>query len=190
MAKENEFNEQYFLKKGFVPDGNGGFNPPKFINPLVEAPNKPNLILKQKVNDSTSFDVHPVTEWFIPYQVPSKKNSRRNFINSNGKQTSIPSERYAKYKKTTSKYWEVFGIEFNQTMKRLNISFPVVINMTFVRSTNQVIDYFGPGESVFDLMSYFGWWPDDNSRYSKPEFGDIEVNKSSPGVRIKLITNK
>jgi hypothetical protein len=145
------------------------------------------ILKKEKVNNSPDFTAAPVTEWFIPYQVPSKKNSRQNFTTKTGKQISIPSKRYKDYITVTKKYWEVFGLEFNQTISRLDLKWPLDIHMTFIRSTKQVVDYFGPGESVFDLMTDFHWWPDDSHRYGKPHFGNIEVDKNNPGVRIKIL---
>jgi hypothetical protein len=49
------------------------------------------------------------------------------------------------------------------------------------------VDYFGPGESVFDLMTDYKWWPDDNRRFGKPFFGDMIVDKANPGVKIKIL---
>lgn len=184
MAVRTPYTEDFFLQKGYTKNPDGSWSPPKFKNPLY-APQS-TLVVKQKVNESNSFEVKPVTEWFIPYQIPSKKNSRQNFV-KNGKQISIPSKAYSDYKKLTKKYWEVFGIEFNQTMNKLGLSFPVNIELTFTRTTNQVIDYFGPGESAFDLMTDFGWWKDDSVRYGKPFFGDIIVDKNNPGTKIKLL---
>jgi len=201
MAKgKAPFTPEFFESKGYTFDkSTNSWLPPKFRNPFttpennngefVPMPESALMIPKQKVNASPDFEVKPVTEWFIPYQIPSKKNSRQNFV-KNGRQISIPSKRYTEYKSLTKRYWEVFGLEFNQTIKRLGLSFPLDIEMTFIRTTKQRVDYFGPGESVFDLMTDFNWWPDDNHLYGKPFFGDIEVDKSNPGVRIKLITNK
>jgi len=186
MAKKASFNftDDWFRSRGYVPNGKGGYDSPPFRSPLTEKPKE--IIVKEKVNESPSFEVKPVTEWFIPYQIPSKKNSRINFV-KNGRQISIPSKAYTEYKKVTKRYWEVFGLEFNQTIKKLGLTFPVNIELTFTRKTNQVIDFFGPGESVFDLMTDFGWWEDDSVRFGKPFFGDIIVDKNNPGTRIKLL---
>lgn len=224
MAKRlvNNFTPEWFEQRGYTPDGKGGYNSPKFINPLNKIPisvfkqsNEPdiipnkyskieigepivvfnkNLLTKQKVNNSPDFEVKSVTEWFVPYQVPSKKNCQQLYIKtiSGGRQvpSSTTSDRYKQYVTLTKKYWEVFGIEFNQTIKRLNLCYPLYIEFTFVRSTMQRMDYLGPLESVQDIMTDFGWILDDDYKHLKPFLGDIEVDKNSPGVRIKLIIDK
>lgn len=145
-------------------------------------------VVKAKVNDSPDFQAKVVTEWFIPYQVPSKKNSRITFTNKKtGKVVNIPSKAYAEYKNVTKMYWTTFGKEFKNAIATLGLQFPLNIEMTFIRKTNQLVDYFGPGESVFDLMTDFGWWEDDNRRFGKPFFGDMQVDKNNPGVRIKIL---
>jgi len=149
------------------------------------------LVVKEKVNNSPDFQVKVNTEWFIPYQIPSKKNSRQVFVHPKTKKLmNIPSKSYSEYKQLTKRYWEVFGIEFRKSVELLGLQYPLNIEMTFTRSTNQLIDFFGPGESVFDLMTDFDWWEDDNRRFGKPFFGDMIVDKLNPGTRIKILTNK
>ena len=204
MAKRavNNFTPEWFIEKGYTKRSDGGWDPPKiksrFINGLfvkqsddIERP-KEFIIPKVKVNETPDFTIKPVTEWFIPYQTPSKKNSRITFTNKKtGRVVNIPSQKYTEYKTATKMYWETFGKEFKRTIELLNLQFPLNIEMTFTRKTNQLVDYFGPGESVFDLMTDYGWWEDDNRRFGKPFFGDMQVDKNNPGVRIKIIlTNK
>ena len=150
------YSEQYFLDKGFVKQPDGSYAPPKFKNPLTHLTKDKidykrkslelaDLVQKEKIIETTNFEVKPVTEWFIPYQTPSKKNSRQNFTIKTGpkagKQISIPSKRHKDYITATKKYWEVFGLEFNQTIRKLNLSWPVNIEMTFIRTTNQRLDF-------------------------------------------------
>lgn len=191
MAKKGfGFTDQWFRDRGYTPDGTGGWVSPEFKNPLKKKQSGPVIdsivIPKEKVNNSPDFDFTPVTEWFIPYQVPSKKNSRQNFIR-NGRQISIPSKRHNDYITATKMYWMIFGKEFRDSLYKLKLNWPVNVEMTFIRSTNQIVDYFGPGETVFDCMTDFKWWPDDNRRFGKPFFGDMQVDKNNPGVRIKIL---
>jgi hypothetical protein len=185
MAKLG-FTEKWLQDKGLVRNSDGTYSKQK---PASEKPREFVIShIKQKVNDSPNFEHKAVTEWFIPYQTPSKKNSRQTFPHpKTGKIINIPSKAYKEYVDVTKKYWEIFGIEFKKTIEELNLKYPLNIEMTFTRKTNQLVDYFGPGESVFDLMTDFNWWPDDNRRFGKPFFGDMEVDKNNPGVKIKII---
>jgi len=189
LIQNNRFTEDWFIQRGYTKNAGGGYDPPKFKHKSFEPSS--DIPVKEKVVQTPDFEYKPIVEWFIPYQVPSKKNSRITFTNKKtGKVINIPSKAYTEYKNATKAYWIAFGKEFKNTMASLKMSFPVNIEMTFIRKTNQVVDYFGPGESVFDLMSDFGWWSDDSVRFAKPFFGDMIVDKSRPGVIIKLLTNK
>lgn len=206
MAKQASlFTEEWFINRGYISDGKGGWGPPpiksnyirslkgdkieiiKSKYPLTYDVTKfDKIIPKQKVNNSPDFEVKLITEWFIPYQTPSKKNARITMV-KNGKIINIPSNKYREYVKVTKMYWEAFGKEFKNTVDKLELQFPLNIEMTFVRKTNQLVDYFGPGESVFDLMTDFKWWKDDNRFYGKPFFGDMIKDKNNPGVKIKIL---
>lgn len=185
MAKMNPV-EEALIRKGYVKDAKGNYTPPPQQGVLKQA-KEAFLVQKQKVNTSEDFTHRLVTEWFIPYQIPSKKNSRQVFVGKNGKMMNIPSKAYSEYIAVTKNYWTVFGLEFQRTVTGLGLNYPLKIEMTFTRKTEQLVDYFGPGESVFDLMTDFKWWPDDNRRYGKPFFGDMIVDKNNPGSLIKIL---
>lgn len=189
MAKKTGFTKEWLESRGLVEAKAGVYIPSKSpkSNVGVNAYDV-EMVVKEKVNNSPDFQVKPVTEWFIPYQVPSKKNSRITFTNKKtGKVVNIPSKAYSEYKNVTKMYWTAFGKEFQNTIQLLGLQYPLDIEMTFVRKTNQLVDYFGPGESVFDLMTDYKWWPDDNRRFGKPFFGDMIVDKNNPGVKIKIL---
>ncbi len=214
MAKRavNNFTDEWFESRGYIKTASGWDPPPVKSNYiknligqnvipsgtthvdtkdiLIQYP-KEFIIPKVKVNETPDFTIKPVTDWFIPYQTPSKKNSRITFTNKKtGRVVNIPSQKYTEYKTATKMYWETFGREFKKTIELLDLQFPLNIEMTFTRKTNQLVDYFGPGESVFDLMTDYGWWEDDNRRFGKPFFGDMLVDKNNPGVRIKILISK
>ena len=187
MAKSLTFSEQILKDKGFVqqPDGSWMSVKTTQVNPREV---KGEIVVKQKVNNSPDFSAKPVTEWFIPYQIPSKKNSRQVFVHPKTKKLmNIPSKAYSEYKSITKMYWVTFGKEFKRTIETLKLEYPLNIELTFIRKTNQLVDFFGPGESAFDLMTDFGWWEDDNKNFGKPFFGDFEVDKNNPGTRIKIL---
>jgi len=189
MAKKvsNNFTEAFFIQKGFLPDGKGGWTRPPIASEYIRE-KKGELIAKEKVIETPDFTIKPVTEWFIPGQTPSKKNSRQSFVSkSTGRIINIPSKGYKAYIDATKDYWVAFSKEFNRTVQVLDLKYPLDIEMTFTRKTNQIVDFFGPGESIFDLMSDFNFWSDDSIRFGKPFFGDMKVDKNNPGCLIKIL---
>mgnify|MGYP003656177090 CR=1 FL=1 len=197
MAKQNNMTEDFFKNKGYTQNKDGSWQPPAIKSNYIRAQKAKNLleeielVVKEKVNNSPDFKSAPVTEWFIPYQIPSKKNCRLVFVHPKTKKLmNLPSAKYTEYKNVTKSYWTTFGKEFKATIEKLDLKFPLNIEMTFIRSTNQLVDYFGPAESVFDLMTDFGWWEDDNRRFGKPFFADMQVDKNNPGVKIRIMLTK
>jgi hypothetical protein len=153
------------------------------------------IIPKLKVNDSPDFEHKVVTEWFIPYTVPSKKNSRINFVR-NGKQMSLPSKNHAEYIKLTEKYYDTFGVEFRNTVAKLNIQKPYKIEFKFVRKSHHSFDYCNACQTCEDMMKdqykkkvlvRKGWFEDDSVEFLIPSFKPYEYDKNNPGVHIKLL---
>ena len=184
--KESSFTEQLLLKKGFTPNASGGFDPPKFLHKVDLS--KPNVIQKEKVVESNDFNYAPVTEWFIKgYSVPSKKNSRQNFVSkTTHKIISLPSKKHAEYVKMTAIQYKAFGDEFKRTVERLGLKYPLRIQFTFVRSTKHSFDYCNACQSCEDIMKGH-WIPDDSADYIIPVFQPYEYDKEMPGVKIKLL---
>ena len=147
--------------------------------------------------ETTNFTIKPVTEWFIPYNVPSKKNSRINFVR-NGKQLSLPSKKHAEYVKLTERYYDVFGIEFRNTVAKLNIQKPYKIAFEFTRNSHHSFDYCNACQTCEDLMKdqyknkslvRKGWFEDDSAEFLIPVFKPYRYDKKNPGVKIRLIVD-
>lgn len=151
--------------------------------------NKGILVDTLSVKNNEQFKANPISEWFIPYQVPSKKNCQKLYVRSDGKPGTTVSDRMKDYKNVTKMYWMIFGKEFKKAIDYYQLKFPLNVEFTFIRTNNQRLDYIGPGETVQDFMADkdFNWIPDDDTKHIKPFYGDIEINKQNPGVRIKLI---
>lgn len=190
MAKGTSFSEDWFLSKGYIKNSTGGFDPPPVRSEFVRSI-KGELIIKEPIIKTPDFTANPVTEWWIPGQVPSKKNTQQLYVKKLNDGRIIPgttaSKRYKDYITATKNYWTIFGKEFNKTMILLDLNWPVLIEFTFVRSTMQEVDYVGPLESCQDIMQDFSWIPNDDYKHLKPVLGDIQVDKTNPGVKIKLL---
>lgn len=182
--KGDNFSEDWFLRKGYTKNSQGGFDPPLFIHKVFS--DGKDVVIKEKVNNSTDFTHKPVTEWFIPGEVPSKKNSRQNFVRG-GKQVSIPSKRHEEYVNATKMYYNTFGIEFRNTFKRLELKYPVHISMTFIRGSKRRFDYCNAAQTIEDLIVRNGWIEDDSADHLVPVFEPYGYEKNNGGVRIKIL---
>lgn len=186
--KGTSFTENDLLKKGFIADGKGGFIPSKQAHVTHTGQTMAgNIIVKEKVCQTPDFEAKPPTEWFIKnYSVPSKKNSRQNFV-KNGKQVSIPSKAHAAYKKATAMQYHVFGMEFRRSVEFYKLQYPLRVEFTFIRGTQHRADFTNCTDTVQDLMVEMNWIPDDDMLHIIPSFQPREYDKNCPGVKIKLI---
>lgn len=192
MAKTN-FSAKWLEEKGLVKNADGTYSKQK---PVSEKPREFVIShVKEKVNNSPDFEHKVVTEWFIPGNVPSKKNSRINFV-KNGKQLSLPSKNHAMYVKLTERYYDVFGKEFRNTVETLNVKKPYKVQFTFVRNSKHNFDFCNAAQTCEDLMKdqyskkelvRKGWFEDDSADILLPVFTEYEYDKNNPGVKIKIL---
>lgn len=192
MAK-SKYTEETLRQMGLVEVEPGVY---KSVNkgktsPFIESvKNGDKLVVREKVVETPDFTAKVKTEWFIRgYSVPSKKNSRQNFVR-NGKQISIPSKNHAEYVKMTSMQYEIFGIEFRKAVQVLGLEYPLNIEFTFIRDSKRRFDYCNACQTVEDIMVANKWIEDDSADFLIPSFGKYRIDKENPGVIIKILTNK
>lgn len=187
MTNNTRWSEEDLIKKGFTKDDKGNWNISSLNvkNTFKEQYNKYNEAIKDEPFPQEKNT--PPLSWFINgYQVPSKKNSRISMI-KNGKIINIPSNKYREYVNMTKMQWEVFGREFRKSAEHYILKYPLKIELTFIRTTKQRFDYFGPAETVADLMQDFKWIPDDDTKHFHPSFGEARIDKQNPGVIIRIL---
>lgn len=126
------------------------------------------------------------TEWFIPMDVPSSKNSKQ-IVMRGKKRSLISSAATLAYKKNTSIIYRSYAREFRATVQDIGENYPVHVAFYFVRKTLRKFDYINMAQIVQDMMVAEGWLPDDNHDYLIPVFTGHEKNAKNPGVIIKLI---
>lgn len=191
------YTEEYFTNLGYTKNKDGSFSPPKFKNPLTHLTKDKidykrkslelvDLVQKEKVIETSDFEVRPVTEWIIRGNVPSKKNSRQNFVR-NGRIVSIPSKLHSEYVKSTAMQYKVFGIEFKRSVEVLKLPYPIYMEFTFIRGSKHRWDYSNAVQTVEDIIVENSWIPDDSADYLIPVFKPYEYDKNNPGVKIKLL---
>lgn len=115
---------------------------------------------------------------FIPFNVPSSKNSRR----WTGRYF-IESKACVDWKKETKHLWEKYQNEF----KKDNV--PRVIGFHFVRKSKHKFDFINPMQTIQDMMKDYGWITDDNMDELIPipvfyNGGWYTYDKDNPGVML------
>lgn len=116
---------------------------------------------------------------FIPYEVPSSKNSR---IVGDG--FSIASKQCSEYKQVTKLYWESLKKCFNDQVQ----NYPVHVSFKFIRKGKNTFDLTNAVQIVQDLMTDYKWLPDDNMNYLIPDFKEwYAIDRYNPGVIIKIL---
>jgi len=195
MAKSTKFTIEGLEKMGLTKNSDGTYSRKKSVvsNNLFENIDfslypDGELVVKQKVNDSPDFEHKINTEWSISYSVPSKKNSRINFVR-NGKQISLPSKNHSEYKKMTAMQYSIFGVEFRKAIEHYQLKPPFRVQFTFIRASKHRADFTNLCQTVEDLMVENNWIKDDDMLTLIPSFTPREDDKNNPGVRIKLLTN-
>ncbi len=173
--------------KGYTKDDKGNWVPPlsgTFIRRKINDNwgRNETLVVREPVKETHDFEYNIKTEWFIQgYSVPSKKNSRQNFV-KNGKQISIPSKKHAEYKKMTQMQYATFAKEFKSAIKALSLSPPFRIEFLFIRATKHRFDYCNAAQTCEDIMVENGWIEDDSADFLIPSFAQYLHDSNNPGV--------
>lgn len=122
--------------------------------------------------------------WFIPYNVPSSKNSKE-FVRTPKGPRLVHSKVAARYIKKTEEYYWVHGLSFKKAIKGKKPPYKVAFE--FRRDTKRKFDYINAAQIVQDLMVKHGWIEDDNCDFLLPVFLPYLVDKDNPGVKITLL---
>lgn len=131
--------------------------------------------------------------FFIRSNVASSKNSKEigRFKKRNAKgeleefATLIDSKVTTAYRKATAGQWLQNKIAFKNAVEGLK--YPLNIEFTFIRDSLRKIDYHNTVQVLADLMTEYGWIPDDETAYLRPVFGNVYYHKQLCGVLIKII---
>ena len=127
--------------------------------------------------------------FFIPYNVPSSKNSRQIVWKDMGggkrRPLIIDSKTTRNYKKNTKKIYQLLAKQFRSIVDSLPK--PVTIEFTFIRGSKRKFDYINPAQTVQDIMVEHEWIEDDDCNNIIPAFQPYQYDKEQPGVIIKII---
>lgn len=122
--------------------------------------------------------------WFIPYNVPSSKNSKE-FIRTPKGPRLVHSKVTSKYIEKTDDHYQVNGLSFKKAIKGKKP--PYRIGFEFRRDSKRKFDYINAAQIVQDMMVKHGWVEDDNCDFLVPVFFPYLVDKENPGVKITLL---
>ena len=122
--------------------------------------------------------------WFIPYNVPSSKNSKQ-FVRTPKGPRLVHSKVTAAYIKKTEEYYWAYSFEFKKAIKGKKP--PYKVGFEFHRDTKRKFDYINAAQIVQDLMVKHGWIEDDHCDFLFPVFFPYFVDRNNPGVKIILL---
>lgn len=130
---------------------------------------------------------------FIPFNVPSLKNSKQIVSMGprcpkckKGKWSSLTSSKAVKkWKRETKPYWIQHKKQFQKLLEGKEK--PYRIKFTFVRKSRHKFDYTNAMDTIQDEMVHHGWLPDDNADIIIPIPGRYRYNKEEPGVWIQVL---
>src|SRR5690606_28081236 len=119
---------------------------------------------------------------FIPYNVPSSKNSKQ----WTGKML-ISNPQTLRYKKNAAYYYIQYSKEFIN--KTINHPSPLCVGFHFIRDSKRKFDFPNACQIVLDMMVAHGWVQDDNCDILLPlpiiiNNSAYSVDKNKPGVFI------
>lgn len=138
---------------------------------------------------------------FIPYNVPSSKNSKVNgkffsktvqkFLRAHGIQT------FSSRKKTVAGYKTIpmtFPVEELKWMLK-GQEYPIILGFHFVRNSKHKFDFGNVCQIILDLMTAFDIIKDDNMDCIIPQCFWIEdkaysYDPENPGVYLKVLNNE
>lgn len=135
-------------------------------------------IIELEKSESTS------TKIFIPFNVPSSKNSKR-IVKTGGRPMLISSEITLRYKKNTTIFFNAYRNKFHSLIKDKPL--PYHVNFRFIRDTKRKFDLINAAQIVQDLMVDHNWLEDDNYTILNPSFSYPEVDKKNCGVEISVV---
>lgn len=126
-----------------------------------------------------------VNQIFIPFNVPSSKNSKQwtgKFL--------VSSASVMKWRKKTEPYWIENKAKFLKMVK--SKSKPHLIGLHFVRDSKRLYDFVNPVQTIQDEMKRHGWILDDNITQMIPVPTERDgsywsVDRENPGVFITVL---
>jgi len=129
--------------------------------------------------------MNDVTEFFIPMNTPSSKNSKiwtgKFLVNSRYTQ---------KWKRHTREEWIRLTPLFKKAVLELQVEPPYYIEFEFIRKTKAKFDYINMSQILCDTMVHYKWIEDDDTKGIKPYYADPRHDKVNHGVIIRLLKYK
>jgi hypothetical protein len=129
-------------------------------------------------------------DFFIPFNVPSSKNSKR-IVNRKTSKGNIPflidSEITVRYRKNCTIIYRSFKTRFLQ-ISSLRAK-PLYVGFYFVRDSAREFDLHNAVQIVADMMVSEGLIPDDNGNEFVPVFLGFHKDPSNSGVYIRILND-
>lgn len=121
----------------------------------------------------------------LEMELYSSKNSKQIVTLRNGKRMLIDSPQSRRQEKVldillpaNKRIWDKM-IEGKK--------YPLKLGIFIYRRTHARFDYVNIVQKLFDCMTRYGYWPDDNANYVVPVFLGYSVDKNRPRVELSVL---
>lgn len=121
----------------------------------------------------------------LEMELYSSKNSKQIVTLRNGKRMLIDSKQSRRQEKildillpANKRIWD--------KMKE-GKQYPLKVGLFIYRRTHARFDYINIVQKLFDCMTRYEYWPDDNANYLVPVFLGYAVDKNRPRVEISIL---
>ena len=121
----------------------------------------------------------------LEMELYSSKNSKQIVTLRNGKRMLIDSPQSRRQEKVLDILLPANKRKWDK-MKE-GKSYPLKVGLFIYRRTHARFDYINICQKLFDCMTRYEYWPDDNANYVVPVFLGYEVDKTRPRVELTIL---
>lgn len=121
----------------------------------------------------------------LEMELYSSKNSKQIVTLRNGKRMLIDSPQSRRQEKVLDILLPANKRIWDKMIEGKN--YPLKLGIFIYRRTHARFDYVNIVQKLFDCMTRYGYWPDDNANYVVPVFLGYSVDKQRPRVELSIL---
>ena len=121
----------------------------------------------------------------LEMELYSSKNSKQIVTLRNGKRMLIDSPQSRRQEKVLDILVPANKRIWDKMIEGKN--YPLKLGIFIYRRTHARFDYVNIVQKLFDCMTRYGYWPDDNANYVVPVFLGYAVDKNRPRVELSVL---
>ena len=121
----------------------------------------------------------------LEMELYSSKNSKQIVTLRNGKRMLIDSPQSRRQEKVLDILLPANKRIWDKMVE--GKGYPLKLGIFIYRRTHARFDYVNIVQKLFDCMTRYGYWPDDNANYVVPVFLGYAVDKTRPRVELSVL---